>query len=386
MRIGLSLINFNPGRMGGVEVYFRNLLEHLQAVDRVNQYVLLCDERSLGHFPLKEDNFSECLIRWRHPRPLRWIRSMVRHLCGIDPLNFRIDALGLDLVHHPFSILSPRKGRTPVVATIHDIQYEYLPAFFGPAECQRRREGVLTAVAAAEVVLTVSEFTKRSLVERYGIPAEKIVVTYMGCDRDFRRVENRARLAALREKYRLERPFMYFPAASWPHKNHAGLLRAMRLLIDRQQFEGELVLSGIAQNAQDDLERLIIELGLDGRVRMLGYLEREELPVLYSLARMLVYPSFFEGFGIPLLEAMACECPIACSNVTSVPEVAGDAALTFDPAITEEMAQAIWAVWSDEQVRSALLAAAGRRLEAFDLDAFARDTAKAYGRAIGGAD
>ena len=381
MRIGLSLINFNPGGMGGVEVYFKMLLEHLQRVDRVNEYVLLCDERSAGHFPLEAENFRECVIRWRHPRPLRWIRSLVRHLCGIDLLNFRIDALGLDLVHHPFSALSPKKGATPVVVTVHDTQYEYFPEFFGPAECQRRRQGVVGAISAAHAVITISEFTKRCLVEHYGVPPEKVTVALMGCDRSFRRVEEESVLLALSRKYRLERPFMYFPAASWPHKNHAGLLRALRLLIDRNQFEGELVLSGVARNGQGEIDRLIVELGLEGRVRMLGYLDREELPVLYSLARMLVYPSLFEGFGIPLLEAMGCGCPIACSNATSLPEVAGDAALIFDPGSTEEMAKAIWSVWSDEEVRSSLLAAAQRRKGAFDLDAFAKATAAVYAMA-----
>ncbi|ACH37876.1 glycosyltransferase, MtfB-like family [Citrifermentans bemidjiense Bem] len=381
MKIGLSLVNFNPGKMGGVEVYFRNLLEHLQRVDPVNQYSLLCDERSAGHFRLHAENFDERLIRWRHPRPLRWIRSLLRHACGVDLLTSRIDALGLDMVHHPFSMMSLKPGQTPIVVTIHDIQYEYFPDFFGEAECRRRREGVLAAISAARVVLTISEFTRRSLVERYGVPAEKIVVAYMGCDRDFRRIEDQAALSALRQKYGIDRPFIYFPAASWPHKNHTGLLRALRLLIDRYQFEGGLVLTGIARNGQEDIERLVVELGLQGRVRMLGYLERDELPVLYSLARMLVYPSFFEGFGIPLLEAMACGCPIACSNVTSLPEVAGDAALMFDPGSTEDMARAIWDVWSDEGVRSSLLSAAKEREKLFDLDAFARVTAAAYSAA-----
>jgi glycosyltransferase involved in cell wall biosynthesis len=213
------------------------------------------------------------------------------------------------------------------------------------------------------------------------VPPEKVAVALMGCDRSFRRVEEESVLLALSRKYQLERPFMYFPAASWPHKNHAGLLRAIRLLIDRHQFEGELVLSGVARNGQGEIDRLIVELGLEGRVRMLGYLEREELPVLYSLARMLVYPSLFEGFGIPLLEAMGCGCPIACSNATSLPEVAGDAALMFDPGSTEEMAKAIWSVWSDEEVRSSLLAAAQRRKGAFDLDAFAKATAAVYATA-----
>ena len=381
MRIGLSLIDFNPGRMGGVESYFWNLLESLQRIDQVNEYVLLCDERSLGYFALHQPNFSQCLVRSRRPFYYRWARSMVRRSCGIDIMKYSIGALNLDLVHHPFSMMSPKQSLCPVVLTVHDVQHEFYPEFFGPKMYQKRRAGSIGSLAVAGLVIADSEFTKTSLTEHYGTRPEKVTVVHLGTDARFRPIDDAAQIAAVQDKYGLTRPFIYFPAASWPHKNHAGLLQALSLLVERHEFDGELVMTGIAEKAQGSIERLIGDLGLGERVRILGYLESTELPVLYSLARMLAFPSFFEGFGLPLVEAMACGCPVACSNTTSLPEVAGDAALFFDPAKPEEISEAIWSLWSDAGLRGRLREKALQRGNSFDWDTAARATLEVYRRA-----
>ena len=381
MRIGLSLIDFNPGRMGGVESYFWNLLDSLQRIDDQNEYVLLCDERSLGHFALHKPNFSQTLIRCRRPFLYRWARSVARRGFGVDIMKYSINALKLDVVHHPFSLMSPKQSGSPVVLTVHDVQHEFFPEFFTPKMYGKRRAGSIGSLATARCVIAVSGFTRDSVVERYGVAPEKVTVVHSGKDLRFRRIEDQAELAGVREKYRLQRPFLYFPAASWPHKNHAGLLRALGILIERHDFDGELIMSGIAEKAQGEIERLIVELGLQERVRILGYLESSELPALYNMARLLVYPSFFEGFGLPLVEAMACGCPIACSNTTSLPEVAGDAAVLFDPAQPGEIAEAIWSVWSDDGLRRTLREKALLRGETFDWDRAARATLEVYRRA-----
>lgn len=382
MKIGLSLINFRPGRMGGVESYFWNLLEALQRIDRVNEYVLLCDERSFGHFKLHRENFSQVLVRSRRPIAYRWLRSLVRRVSGIDILKYSVDALKLDLVHHPFTIMSPKQSDTPVVLTVHDVQHEYFPEFFGPRVYRQRRTGIAASVSAARAVIAISGFTKSGVVQHYGVAPEKVTVVHSGKDLRFSRIDDRNRLAELRQKHRLERPYLYYPAASWPHKNHAGLLKALSILIKRHDFDGELIMTGIAEKAQGDIERLTAELGLQDRVRILGYLESSELPALYSLARLLVYPSFFEGFGLPLVEAMACGCPIACSNAASLPEVAGDAALLFDPAQPEQIAEAVWAVWSDEDLRARLLERSRLRVDSFSWESAAQGTIEVYRKAL----
>jgi glycosyltransferase involved in cell wall biosynthesis len=192
-----------------------------------------------------------------------------------------------------------------------------------------------------------SEFTKKSLVEKYGITDEKIDVIYTGYGPEYRPIEDVGELARIKGKYGLNKPFLYYPAAFWPHKNHEHLLAALRLLCDRYLFDGQLVLTGVATRSSDGLTSKIAKLGIADRVNVLGYLPYEELPFLFNLANVLVFPSLFEGFGIPLVEAMASGCPVACSNVSSLPEVIGEAGVMFDPNSPEDIAEKIWAVWSD---------------------------------------
>ena len=147
-------------------------------------------------------------------------------------------------------------------------------------------------------------------------------------------------------------------------------------------FDGRLVLSGIAMQGSGDVVAEIERLGLQNDVKLLGYLPHGELPPLYHLARLMAFPSLHEGFGIPLLEAMACGCPIACSNVTSIPEVAGPAALTFDPTSMEVMALKLWTLWSDEPLRRDLIARGLARVKLFSWGNMARETVQVYERAV----
>jgi len=148
-------------------------------------------------------------------------------------------------------------------------------------------------------------------------------VVYTGYGSEYRVIDDIAALEKATIKYGLNRPFLYYPAATWPHKNHKTLLAALKILKERDLFDGILVLTGITQQSHDSIIEEIQNLGLSEVVKLLGYLPYAELPYIYNLARALVFPSLFEGFGIPLVEAMACGCPVVCSNMTSLPAVIG---------------------------------------------------------------
>jgi glycosyltransferase involved in cell wall biosynthesis len=150
-------------------------------------------------------------------------------------------------------------------------------------------------------------------------------------------------------------------------------------------FDGTLVLTGIAMQSHSDIQAEISRLGLTDYVKILGYLPAAELPGLYSCARVMVFPSLFEGFGIPLVEAMACGCPVVCSNTTSLPEVAGDAGLTFDPLDVEAIAAMIWSVWNDEQALAGMRERGLKRARLFDWNDTATKTIAVYKKACGAA-
>jgi len=383
MNIGLNAISFVPGRIGGMETYFRNLLYYLQRMDSENRYTLLCDRRYAGEFFLESDRIGVRYVNYARPSYKWFIRGMLRNTMGVDILGREVRGLGVDFIHHPFTVLTPLNTGIPSVLTFWDMQHEFFPEFFDRLEIQRRRRSYQSSALEAERIIVSAGFTRDCLVERYGVAAGKIEVIHTGYGPQYRVLDDREELECFRRKYDLSRPFLYYPAATWPHKNHRTLLAAMKLLNERHRFDGELLLTGIAMQSHSEILAEIDRLGLTDRVRLLGYLSAEELPFLYNLARLLVFPSLFEGFGIPLVEAMACGCPVVCANATSLPEVAGDAGVLFDPRSVDEMADKIWALWNDDARLHDMRARGLERATHFTWEETTRRTLEVYGRMSG---
>jgi glycosyltransferase involved in cell wall biosynthesis len=381
MRIGLNIIGLALGAWGGTETYFRNLLHYLQKVDSDNEYTLLIDDRNVTHFPLYSPSFSRQIYRFAQPSFLWFVRAMLQRTFHTDVLKPYLNRVHLDVIHHPFTVLNPRGLATPSVLTFWDMQQEFFPEFFSTRELRWRRRTYRPSAEEATRIIVSSEFTKKCLVERYRIVPDKIDVIYTGYGPEYRIIDDPERLDGVRQKYGLSRPFLYYPAASWPHKNHSMLLAALRILCDRYDFDGQLVLTGIAMQAHGDILRDIERLGLGERVKILGYLPYGELPFLYNLARLMVFPSLFEGFGIPLVEALACGCPVVCSRAASIPEVVGEAGVIFDPLSAEDMADKVNSVWQDNGRISDMRTRGRERARIFDWETTARKTIATYERA-----
>jgi len=382
MKIALNAVAFAPGRMGGIESYFRNLVASLQGLDTGHDYHLICSDRCVDSFQLSNPRFRPLACGYCKPSPLWYLRAATRHLTRVDILKPFMNRLSVDVIHHPFSILQPIGHTIPSVLTFHDMQHEYFPEYF-PAYAIRARKALYRPSAEqATRIIAISEHAKSSLVERYQIDPGKVDVIYNGYSPGFRVMDSGAGVDALRTRYGLRKPFLYYPAATWPHKNHKRLLAALKLMQEKYGFDGQLVLSGIAMQANDAVLQEIGRLGLRDAVTVLGYLPQEDLPYLYNLARLMVFPSLFEGFGIPLVEAMACGCPVACSNAASIPEVVGPAATTFDPGSVEDMAHKIWTLWSDETARQASIARGLQRVKLFSWGNMARQTVRVYEKAV----
>lgn len=383
MKIGINAIGLNPGKTGGSETYFRSLLHYLQEVDHDNAYSVLCSPRHIAELPLFNPFFRAKKVPIHPDFSPGWLlRGALRRATGVDILTTFFHRQDLDLIHSPFPFLNPRRLKIPSVMTFYDLQHEYMPEFFTEKELKSRREDYIPSARQATRIIAISEHTKIGLVEKYSIDQDKIDVIHIGFGKDYGIITDAGRLEKVRGNYGLNRPFLYYPAATWPHKNHKTLLQALRLLIDRYGFSGQLVLTGATFNAQDEIAREIGRLGLEDAVQSLGYLPYEDLPCLFNMARMLVFPSLFEGFGIPVVEAMASGCPVACSDRTSLPEIAGDAAVLFDPTSPEEMAEKIWGAWSDEDIRRLLRERGLRRVGAFSWEVMARRTIDVYRKAV----
>jgi glycosyltransferase involved in cell wall biosynthesis len=248
----------------------------------------------------------------------------------------------------------------PSIYQPHDLQHLHLPQFFTPWLSMDRELKYRSFCHQARMVVAMSSWGKRDLVQHYGLPPEKVSVIPWGPVTEAYPSPTSADLEAARDKFRLPGEFVFYPAATWQHKNHLTLLSALAVLRDRYRLSVQLVCSGQISSFFPELKKQIRDLELSDQVRFLGFVSPMELQCLYQLCRCVIFPSKFEGFGMPLIEAFLAGAPAACSNVTCLPELAGDAAFLFDPDTTSEVAEAIRRLWTDEALR-ATLADRGRR-------------------------
>jgi glycosyltransferase involved in cell wall biosynthesis len=286
-------------------------------------------------------------------------------------LRDRLSLLHSQYVAPPFSFV-------PDVVTIHDILFETNPDLFQGAFSRRSVALIRRSARRAALVLTVSEFSKNALVERYSLSPERVVVTPNGVDRGrFRSLGPEAE--NVRERYGLDRPFLLAVGRIEPRKNLTRLIRAFARV--RERLSGlRLVIAG----PEDFRSREVFQEMArqpEGSVRILGAVQDEDLPALYNLAEALAYPSLAEGFGIPVLEAMACGTPVVASPRGALPEVGGDAVLWAEPEDEEALAAGIERILSDSELRERLRRAGVRRAERFDWGETAKRTNEAYRRA-----
>jgi glycosyltransferase involved in cell wall biosynthesis len=268
---------------------------------------------------------------------LRWLRSMDVEIAYSFPGYIHPD-------------LRPLRH----VLVIPDIQHEYFPEFFSAEAVAERRRLFGDSIARADHLCAISEFTRQSVIERLGVAPERITTVPLAADNIFTVTPETRDDATLRRHSLRPHEYLFFPAHTWYHKNHRAALAALRILRDTHGVNLQLVCTGGPREAQADVDAQIAKDRLP--VRFLGYCDRSDLPSLYRNAAALVFPSLFEGFGMPVLEAMACGCPVVCSNTTSLPEIAGDAAVLVDPTDYDAIADGLARVLRDAALRKGLIA------------------------------
>jgi glycosyltransferase involved in cell wall biosynthesis len=283
---------------------------------------------------------------------------------------------GASLVHLQYFVPAP--ARIPAVVTVHDLSFTRRPELFSRRDRMLLGGLVPGSVRRARRVIAVSEFTRGDLIDRYRLAPERVVAIPNGVASRFR--PDREAASEARVTFALERPFVLFVGALQPRKNATALLEAFARV--RGHDEVELVLAGGDRGGLADVHERVRDLGLGARVRLLGHVSEPALPGLYSAAELLAFPSLYEGFGLPALEAMACGTPVCASSSTGLGEAVGDAGLTFDPTSPEELAVCIARLLEDAQLRERLRAAGLARAASFTWRASAEATAAVYREAI----
>src|SRR5574341_776434 len=281
----------------------------------------------------------------------------------------------LDLFHAPDFALPPTLPRTSAVVTVHDLAFERYPAETMPGMLSYLKQMVPRSAHRADRIIAVSEATRQDLIDLYGIAPGKIDVVYHGVTSQFHPPRDAAEEARLRERYRLPAgPLLLTVGTLQPRKNHRRLVQALA----RLTHPAALVIAGSPGWAYGDVRDEVMRLNLQRSVRFLEWVDEADLPALYRMATVLVFPSLYEGFGLPVLEAMASGAPVIASRASSLPEVVGEAGILIDPLDVDALAETIDALLTDEDRRAALRAKGLARAQAFTWQRAAAQTWSIY--------
>jgi glycosyltransferase involved in cell wall biosynthesis len=282
----------------------------------------------------------------------------------------------IDLFHGTMAML-PLAVRMPTVVTIYDLVLEKFPETMYWKNWLSLKTLMRISARKASKIIAISENTKKDIIDYFGIDEEKIRVIYLGVDSQFSPQPDPNEADAL-EKYNLTDGYILSVGTLEPRKNFHRLINAYKMVASSGQKTPKLVIIGGHGWGNEELGKVVRESGLDERVILAGYVPDEDIPVLYRNASVFVYPSLYEGFGLPPLEAMACGTPVITSNLSSIPEVVGDAAILIDPYNTAEIAQAIASVLKNEGLRDSLRTSGLVRSKLFNWEKTARETHSLY--------
>ena len=365
MRIGIDarLVHYSRA---GIGQYILGLVEALSEIDHENEFVLL-QSRKDHTLLTDQENFL---------RKSLWTPSHHRLEQLFLPLE--ITPLRLDVLHSP-DFIPPFRRDCKSVITVHDLAFLLYPHFL-TQESACYYGQIDRAVRHADHIIADSSSTKRDIISFLGVPESKITVIYAAANPMYRSVDDDMALREVRKKYAIDRPFLLFVSTIEPRKNLPTLLRAFRKLLDDYRVEAKLVVAGQRGWSCDEVFAVAESLSLIDELAFLGHVPLNDLVLLYNAARAHVHPSFYEGFGLPPLEAMACGTPTIVANVSSLPEVVANAGILVAPEDVDGWTVAMWRVLTDDSLHSELTEKGLKRAQHFSWQKAAQETLDLYKR------
>jgi glycosyltransferase involved in cell wall biosynthesis len=377
MKIGITTFGGDGGK-SGISQYIIRLLRAFDAMHDGTEFEVMVyeDEQSI-FVPASSSMKPLCFggglrnpilnVAWHQAALPGWCRKRGFDVLFLPAGNRRL----------------PLKAPCPTVGTVHDFSSIHVKEKYDPARMFYIKKVLPFLVRKLTLVLTVSESSKRDIVEFARVPEDRVLVTPLGVDRTayYPRDRDLAQ-AGMANKYGTRPPYiLYISRIEHPGKNHVRLIRAFSRLKARTRLPHQLVLAGSDWTRSEEVHREADQSPFARDILFTGFASGNDLPLLYAGADLFLFPSLYEGFGMPVLEAMACRAPVACSNLSSLPEVAGDAALLFDPYDEEDMASVMERILTDARLRETLAEKGWKRAQGYTWEATARQTLQALYRA-----
>lgn len=373
MRIAVNAQSYEAGNPTGIATYTEYVYQHIWAIDAANKYVFFSNKPSRK---LKERGEGRVTFRSApSPSANKYVRVGWENL--VLPIRLLVDRI--DLLHCvnyslPFMISSHVKK----VITVHDLIWLRFPDYFPKDTVYAAKKRFQHACNLADAIISVSENTKKDVLEAFHCEEEKVTVIYLGVDNErFSRAKKESALVQrVQEKYKLPERFILWVGGYRRHKNVEFLCKAFAVAKKQGGLPHKLVLCGPGLSAERAIKTILEKHKSD--IMVIGPVGDDELPVLYSMADVFVFPSLYEGFGLPVLEATASGVPVITSNISSLPEVAGDAAILVNPLDVDEIAHALIKVCTDDELRETLVVKGLERARRFSWENTARKTLELF--------
>jgi glycosyltransferase involved in cell wall biosynthesis len=378
LKIAINALFLVKGKGGGLETYLNGVVRALGKLDSSNEYVLYTNIACAGAIEI-EKNFREVVLNVSAEERVK------KNLYEQTAFPSVIKRAGIDLLFNPGNV-APALHHCPSIAVMHDMVPYERPENFTPLELNTLKAFFSMTARTSTLIVTVSEYSKRAMIERFNLPISRVRVIYNGVDAVGNVDKAEARTSVTDEsgsRTELERGYILSVASSRKYKNIDALLRAFKILREEKKITQKLVLAGRAERVHSELIELARALGVSNDVIFIGHVDKPALSKLYAGAGVLAYPSFFEGFGLPVLEAFAHSTPVCASNAASIPEVVGDAGLLFDPSDDRAIADAIHRILNDTALNEALVKKGLDRAKLFTWERNAGELLKIFSEVAG---
>ena len=376
MKIGIEGQRLFRKKKHGMDMVALELIRHLQKVDRENEYVIFVKPDEDNTCIPEASNFKVVELNGG-PYPV-WEQFALPRAAKAE---------GCDLLHCT-SNTGPVRSKVPLILTLHDIIFLESVSLFNKAGTWYQKLGnmyrrwiVPTVVKNSKCVVTVSDY-ERMRIEKFMGLEDKLMAVYNGVGKHFKKIDDQNLLGYIKEKYHLPEKFFFFLGNTDPKKNTANVLKAFARFNERNDEKYSLVMLDYEESA---LRRILTDIGhpeIREKIHLTGYVVNTDLPAIINQCRLFLYPSLRESFGIPILEGMACGVPVITSNISSMPEIAGDAALLIDPNVPDEITQAMLRLVSDMDMREQLIGKGLNRAKAFSWENMALNYLEHYKRVV----
>jgi glycosyltransferase involved in cell wall biosynthesis len=384
MRIGIDARFLTHPQPGGFKTYTENLIMGLSQVDSENKYILYIDRPPVDTdlIPGTSNCETRIVVGDLPTLGMPW-REQVQ-------LTRQVAADRIDLFHSP-CMTAPLSLRCPLVVTVHDMIWAFPKQFSQTTATRSIKRNFMgmynyfvpsLAAKRAVAIITVSHAARETILKYMKCPPEKVDVTWEAARSSFMKINDDQCLENVRRKFGLSTRYILGIGSADPRKNIQSLVKAYSLLSDELKNEYHLAIVWTHPRFAEEMSKQITALGVLDKIHFMQNVSNEDLVYLYNSASLFVFPSLYEGFGLPILESMSCGTPVAAANNSSIPEISGDAAILFDAKDTQELSQVITQVLTDENVRTTLIQKGLERSATFSWEKCARETLSVYKKVL----